>query len=212
MTRPVASTGVATNGADAQRFGRAAQLIRCEHVIRAQRGILRVPIEGWPSRGRRLLLRSDKRTRPRCSSRLARAPVAGFGRPRARRRHRGSTRGREKFLASLPGVVRVHDLHIGGLGTTHVALTAHAVKLDPGLEDDLLTHAGRELADCAALSAGDVLHHLGTDAAGLSRAEAANRLAASPARSGASRRARSSARPPHATYSKNDETDLVLVG
>jgi Mg2+-importing ATPase len=42
-----------------------------------------------------------------------------------------------------------------------------------------LTHAGRELADCAALSAGDVLHHLGTDAAGLSRAEAANRLATS---------------------------------
>jgi cobalt-zinc-cadmium efflux system protein len=51
----------------------------------------------------------------------------------------------EKFLASLPGVVSVHDLHIWGLSTTHVALTAHLVKPDPGQEDDLLTHACREL-------------------------------------------------------------------
>jgi len=38
----------------------------------------------------------------------------------------------EKFLASLPGVVGVHDLHVWGLSTTHVALTAHLVKPDPG--------------------------------------------------------------------------------
>lgn len=51
----------------------------------------------------------------------------------------------EAFLVSLPGVIGVHDLHIWGLSTTHVALTAHLVKPDPGQEDDLLTHACREL-------------------------------------------------------------------
>ena len=31
------------------------------------------------------------------------------------------------LLAALPGVVRVHDLHIWAMGTSHVALTAHLV-------------------------------------------------------------------------------------
>lgn len=51
----------------------------------------------------------------------------------------------ETFLESLPGVAGVHDLHIWGLSTTHIALTAHLVKPDLGHEDDLLTHACREL-------------------------------------------------------------------
>lgn len=51
----------------------------------------------------------------------------------------------EAFLASLPGVASVHDLHIWGLSTTHVALTAHLVKPELGQEDDLLSHACREL-------------------------------------------------------------------
>jgi cobalt-zinc-cadmium efflux system protein len=32
-----------------------------------------------------------------------------------------------EFLAALPGVIEVHDLHIWGLSTTETALTAHLV-------------------------------------------------------------------------------------
>ncbi|MEO8449098.1 MAG: cation diffusion facilitator family transporter [Gemmatimonadota bacterium] len=38
------------------------------------------------------------------------------------------------YLQGLPGVSAVHDLHIWGMSTTHVALTAHLVK--PGVADD----------------------------------------------------------------------------
>jgi cobalt-zinc-cadmium efflux system protein len=36
----------------------------------------------------------------------------------------------QEFLASVPGVVEVHDLHIWGLSTTETALTAHLVCAD----------------------------------------------------------------------------------
>jgi cobalt-zinc-cadmium efflux system protein len=49
------------------------------------------------------------------------------------------------FLAGLPGVVEVHDLHIWALGTTEVALTAHLVRPGAGLDDGFL------LSTCAAL-------------------------------------------------------------
>jgi cobalt-zinc-cadmium efflux system protein len=52
----------------------------------------------------------------------------------------------EAFLASLPGVASVHDLHIWPLGTTATALTAHLVR--PGVsgpDDAFLAEA------CAAL-------------------------------------------------------------
>jgi len=39
-----------------------------------------------------------------------------------------------KYLASVPGVKAVHDLHIWAMSTTDTALTAHLVK--PGLEND----------------------------------------------------------------------------
>ena len=42
------------------------------------------------------------------------------------------------FLAALPGVTEVHDLHIWALGTTQVALTAHLVRPGAGLEDGFL--------------------------------------------------------------------------
>jgi cobalt-zinc-cadmium efflux system protein len=42
------------------------------------------------------------------------------------------------YLASLPGVIEVHDLHIWGLSATEVALTAHLVKPDAAATDDLL--------------------------------------------------------------------------
>jgi cobalt-zinc-cadmium efflux system protein len=38
----------------------------------------------------------------------------------------------QDYLATLPGVAEVHDLHIWGLSTTEVAMTAHLVCLDQG--------------------------------------------------------------------------------
>jgi cobalt-zinc-cadmium efflux system protein len=49
------------------------------------------------------------------------------------------------YLASLPGVAEVHDLHIWGLSTTNVALTAHLVRPEGGDSDALLARACREL-------------------------------------------------------------------
>jgi cobalt-zinc-cadmium efflux system protein len=43
------------------------------------------------------------------------------------------------WLAALPGVAQVHDLHIWALGTTEVALTAHLVRPGARLEDAFLT-------------------------------------------------------------------------
>jgi cobalt-zinc-cadmium efflux system protein len=41
------------------------------------------------------------------------------------------------YLASVPGVLEVHDLHIWGLSTTQTALTAHLVCADPSAERKL---------------------------------------------------------------------------
>jgi cobalt-zinc-cadmium efflux system protein len=49
------------------------------------------------------------------------------------------------YLASLAGVTEVHDLHIWGLSTTQVALTAHLVVPGEGNVDRLLADT------CAAL-------------------------------------------------------------
>ena len=48
-------------------------------------------------------------------------------------------------LRGLDGVVQVHDVHIWGMSTTDVALTAHLVRPCPGGEDALLAAATREL-------------------------------------------------------------------
>lgn len=57
------------------------------------------------------------------------------------------------YLASLPGVIDVHDLHIWGMGTTGTALTAHLVR--PGAElDDRLLHEA-----CHALETRFKVHH-----------------------------------------------------
>ena len=52
----------------------------------------------------------------------------------------------QQYLASVPGVVEVHDLHIWGLSTTETALTAHLVCADEPGERKLhdVTHALRD--------------------------------------------------------------------
>ena len=49
------------------------------------------------------------------------------------------------YLAGLPGVTDVHDLHIWGMSTTETALTAHLVRPGAPLDDGLLTEACGEL-------------------------------------------------------------------
>jgi cobalt-zinc-cadmium efflux system protein len=51
----------------------------------------------------------------------------------------------DTFLRTLPGVTGVHDLHIWGMSTTDVALTAHLIRPDIGDDDALLVHAAHEL-------------------------------------------------------------------
>ncbi|GAB1341686.1 cation diffusion facilitator family transporter [Gemmatimonas sp.] len=51
------------------------------------------------------------------------------------------------FLAGLPGVREVHDLHIWGMSTTEVALTAHVVRPRVEDEDALLVGVSRALRD-----------------------------------------------------------------
>lgn len=53
----------------------------------------------------------------------------------------------EACLLAIPGVVAVHDLHIWGMSTTHVALTAHLVRPVIENEDALLAEACRQLHD-----------------------------------------------------------------
>ena len=51
------------------------------------------------------------------------------------------------YLAALPGVKSVHDLHIWALSTTEVALTAHLVKPDPADDDSIIRQAGIQLRE-----------------------------------------------------------------
>lgn len=51
----------------------------------------------------------------------------------------------KKFLEAQPEIAEVHHLHIWPLSTTEVALTAHLVKKDPGLDNALLDRIREEL-------------------------------------------------------------------
>jgi cobalt-zinc-cadmium efflux system protein len=55
-------------------------------------------------------------------------------------------------LRGLEGVVEVHDLHIWGMSTTDVALTAHLIRPCHGGEDALLASATRLLRDRFGIS------------------------------------------------------------
>jgi cobalt-zinc-cadmium efflux system protein len=50
-----------------------------------------------------------------------------------------------RYLADLPGVAQVHDLHIWALSTTETALTAHLVRPAATLDDAFLDKAAHEL-------------------------------------------------------------------
>lgn len=69
------------------------------------------------------------------STRLAMAAVPG-GVDRA---------GVERYLAGLPGVGAVHDLHIWAISTTETALTAHLVRPAMGPDDEFLRGVATEL-------------------------------------------------------------------
>ena len=51
----------------------------------------------------------------------------------------------EAYLTGRPGVSEVHDLHIWGLSTTSVALSAHLVRPGAALDDDFLSETCAEL-------------------------------------------------------------------
>ncbi|MGE5387795.1 MAG: cation diffusion facilitator family transporter [Hyphomicrobiales bacterium] len=51
----------------------------------------------------------------------------------------------EDYLAGLPGVTEVHDLHIWGMSTTETALTAHLVRPGALPDDALLDQIAQEL-------------------------------------------------------------------
>jgi cobalt-zinc-cadmium efflux system protein len=51
------------------------------------------------------------------------------------------------YLAALPGVVAVHDLHIWGISTADAALTVHLVKPDASIDDALLARINHDLRE-----------------------------------------------------------------
>ena len=53
----------------------------------------------------------------------------------------------EAYLASLPGIEAVHDLHIWAMSTTEIALTVHLVKPDAIIDDLLLAQINNELGE-----------------------------------------------------------------
>lgn len=55
------------------------------------------------------------------------------------------TRAIESYLAGLPGIHAVHDLHVWAMSTTETALTAHLVKPDPDRDDALIARIQKEL-------------------------------------------------------------------
>ena len=52
-----------------------------------------------------------------------------------------------KYLAALPHVMAVHDLHVWPMSTTETALTAHLVRDIPDCDCPLLAQAAKDLQD-----------------------------------------------------------------
>jgi cobalt-zinc-cadmium efflux system protein len=53
----------------------------------------------------------------------------------------------ERYLAGLPGITEVHDLHIWAMSTTETALTVHLIRPDHALDDEFLSDICRTLHD-----------------------------------------------------------------
>ncbi len=53
----------------------------------------------------------------------------------------------ESYLASLPGVVEVHDLHIWAMSTTETAMTAHLIMPNEACQATFLRDVGKALHD-----------------------------------------------------------------
>jgi cobalt-zinc-cadmium efflux system protein len=70
----------------------------------------------------------------------------------------------ERYLAQLPGVSRVHDLHIWAMSTTETALTAHLVKPDGNIDDELLARVCDELQQIFHISHVTIQLECGSDA------------------------------------------------
>ncbi len=51
------------------------------------------------------------------------------------------------LLEALPGVARVHDLHVWAMGTSEIAMTAHLVMPEGHADDAFLRHATEQLHD-----------------------------------------------------------------
>jgi cobalt-zinc-cadmium efflux system protein len=51
----------------------------------------------------------------------------------------------QALLEALPGVTRVHDLHVWAMGSSQIALTAHLVMPDGAADDAFLRHATEQL-------------------------------------------------------------------
>ncbi len=54
----------------------------------------------------------------------------------------------QALLESLPGVARVHDLHVWAMGTAEIAMTAHLVMPGGQADDAFLQDATQRLHDC----------------------------------------------------------------
>ncbi len=82
-------------------------------------------------------------------------------------------------LASLPGVIAVHDLHVWAMSTTETALTAHVVRPGISADDAFLHGVANEL--CTRFSIGHVTLQVETDAVGESCVLAADTRCGMPA-------------------------------
>jgi len=68
-----------------------------------------------------------------------------------------------RYLQELPGVTSVHDLHIWGLSTREVALTAHLIMPDSNLSDDDFHHINHELHERFRINHATLQVEKGTD-------------------------------------------------
>lgn len=68
-----------------------------------------------------------------------------------------------QYLAGLPGVAEVHDLHIWALSTTETALTAHLVVPERPAGDDLLARVSRDVHDLFGIEHATIQVEAGRD-------------------------------------------------